>query len=211
VKTFVFGVVATLAVVAAVQVAQAAIPGPGGVFNGCYQKQTGVFRLIDPSSNLPYLKACNPATETAVSWTNGGNVGPTGPSGLSGPSGPSGPSGIQGLSGPSGPSGPRGVAGPAGGIEGYEVVENAFEDQSLPLDRKFFAFCPTGKRPLGGGGSVLLLNDVGAITDTGKALIYSTVEGDTWEIYVKEPAAEGISGANVSVRVICATIPADPV
>ena len=53
--------------VAASGVALASIPGPGGVFHGCYAKSGGGLRLIDPDKG----QKCA-STEGAVSWNQAG-------------------------------------------------------------------------------------------------------------------------------------------
>jgi hypothetical protein len=94
--------------------AYAKINGGGGPINGCYQKNNGQLRVIDPTTD-----SCKPS-EVAISWnelgTSGtsGTAGPTGAVGASGPAGATGATGAAGASGPAGPIGPSGVAGPAG-------------------------------------------------------------------------------------------------
>ena len=65
-------------------VAFAAIPGSGGVIDGCYDKQSGKLRVTDTQTNKP--KACG-SDETPLSWNQ------QGPQGLPGPVGPQGPAG----------------------------------------------------------------------------------------------------------------------
>jgi hypothetical protein len=84
-----------------VSAVQASIPD-NGVIHGCYQKNAGNLRVVDPRSG-----SCR-ASEVALDWNQLGPMGATGPSGPSGPSGQTGPSGAAGPSGPSGPSGPPG-------------------------------------------------------------------------------------------------------
>jgi hypothetical protein len=80
------------------------------VINACYNKQTGIARIVSsPSQCL--------RTETAVSWNEQGPAGPPGPVGAKGATGPQGPAGAKGAAGPAGsagPQGPAGAAGPAG-------------------------------------------------------------------------------------------------
>src|SRR4051794_14301718 len=82
---------------------QAAIPGSSGVINGCYQKNVGNLRVIDPSAG----DNCRPS-EIAISWSQ------TGPQGLQGPQGPKGDTGATGAIGPQGPVGPKGDTGATG-------------------------------------------------------------------------------------------------
>ncbi len=54
----------------------AAIPDSNGVINGCYQKNVGNLRVIDPSAG----DSCRPS-EIAISWSQTGPQGPAGPVG----------------------------------------------------------------------------------------------------------------------------------
>jgi Collagen triple helix repeat (20 copies) len=88
---------------------QAAIPDSGGVIQGCYQKNVGNLRVIDPSAG----DSCRPS-EIAISWSQTGPQGPQGPPGPQGPKGDIGPTGPAGPAGPKGDTGATGPAGPAG-------------------------------------------------------------------------------------------------
>jgi hypothetical protein len=121
--------------------AYAAISSTGGAINGCYQKNNGQLRIIDPATD-----ACRPS-EVPISWNQ---VGPPGASGLagatgargadgaSGPAGATGAKGADGTSGPagatgaSGPAGPTGATGPAGsgGVLAYAYVDHGSLDQT---------------------------------------------------------------------------------
>ena len=90
-------------------VAFAAIPDSSGVINGCYQKNVGNLRVIDPSAG----DSCRPS-EIAISWSQTGPQGPPGATGPAGPVGPAGPKGDTGATGATGPAGPVGPAGPKG-------------------------------------------------------------------------------------------------
>jgi hypothetical protein len=87
-------------VVASSSVAWAAIPGPGGVINGCYTAVSGNLRIVDGTTCLP--------KETPISWNQAGTPGPAGPAG------PAGKNGIDGKDGATGPTGPAGPAGKDG-------------------------------------------------------------------------------------------------
>jgi hypothetical protein len=87
----------------------AAIPGSSGVINGCYQKNVGNLRVIDPSAG----DSCRPS-EIEISWSQTGPQGATGPTGPQGPQGPQGPKGDTGATGATGPVGPTGPPGPKG-------------------------------------------------------------------------------------------------
>lgn len=100
--------VAIVAIAGGVTYAVAEIGG-GGVINGCYQKNVGNLRVIDPSAG----DSCRPS-EIAISWSQTGPQGPKGDKGDKGDPGPPGPAGPQGPAGATGPAGPAGPAGPQG-------------------------------------------------------------------------------------------------
>jgi hypothetical protein len=106
------------AVFGVVSAVQAAIPDSSGVINGCYQKNVGNLRVIDPSAG----DSCRPP-EIPISWSQTGPQGPPGPqgpkgdtgaTGATGPAGPAGPTGPKGDTGATGATGPAGPAGPTG-------------------------------------------------------------------------------------------------
>ncbi len=89
------------------------IPGPGGVIQGCFQKNNGQLRVVvDPTQ-------CR-NDEVPLSWNQVGPQGPTGAkgdagaTGATGAAGPTGPTGATGATGPTGPTGPTGATGPTG-------------------------------------------------------------------------------------------------
>ncbi len=108
-----------LAAVAAVAVgagaAVAAIPSSSGAVNGCYEKVTGILRVIDTDAG----KTCK-SFENPITWSvrgpqgERGEPGAVGPAGASGPQGPAGAPGARGEDGAAGPQGPQGDAGPQG-------------------------------------------------------------------------------------------------
>ena len=100
--------VAVVAIAGGVTFAVAQIGG-GGVIHGCYQKNVGNLRVIDPSAG----DSCRPS-EVAISWSQTGPQGPAGPQGPPGPQGPQGPAGATGPQGPAGPQGATGATGPQG-------------------------------------------------------------------------------------------------
>jgi hypothetical protein len=87
----------------------AAIPDSSGVINGCYQKNVGNLRVIDPSAG----GSCRPS-EIGISWSQTGPQGPPGPQGPQGPKGDTGATGATGPAGPAGPPGPKGDPGATG-------------------------------------------------------------------------------------------------
>lgn len=69
---------ATLVVAGGIAVASGMIPGSDGVIHGCYDKQNGNLRVIDPSSDQ-----CR-NSELGIQWNS------QGPAGAQGPQGPAG-------------------------------------------------------------------------------------------------------------------------
>lgn len=110
----IIGAGAVFAVIAA-GIGWAAIPGSDGVINGCYEKKTGILRVIDREAG----KGCL-SFETPISWNQKGQPGAQGPAGVQGPAGPKGDQGSPGPAGNDGKEGAEGPAGPAGpgGLEG---------------------------------------------------------------------------------------------
>jgi collagen triple helix repeat protein len=114
---------ATATIFAAAGVAYAAIPGSNGVINGCFEKRSGILRVIDAESGKTCL-----SFETPISWNQKGPAGPqglTGDKGEAGPIGATGPKGDQGepgLPGPIGATGPKGEKGDPGppGVQGLK-------------------------------------------------------------------------------------------
>jgi hypothetical protein len=104
-RWFLLGGVAGAAL-AAGAVGYAAIPDSGGVIHGCYQKNVGNLRVIDPAAG----DSCRPP-EIAISWSH---TGPQGPQGLKGDKGDTGAQGATGPQGGAGPQGEKGEAGPQG-------------------------------------------------------------------------------------------------
>jgi hypothetical protein len=141
-------------------IAYAAIPHSGTeVINGCYEKRTGILRVIDSEAGKTCL-----SFETPISWNQ---KGPAGPQGLKGEKGDQGAEGAQGAQGPPGPkgdqgepgptgatgdkgdtgaTGPPGPAGPSGASTTYKVRRNDAENGVAR------AFCLPGEKVTGGGG-----------------------------------------------------------
>ena len=107
-RWFLLGVVAG-AFLAGGAVALAAIPDSSGVIHGCYQKNVGNLRVIDPGDG----DKCRPP-EIAISWNQTGPVGPIGPQGPKGDTGATGPKGDTGATGATGPKGDTGATGATG-------------------------------------------------------------------------------------------------
>jgi collagen triple helix repeat protein len=119
-----------LAVTVGAGIAYASIPSTNGVINGCYEKRTGILRVIDSDAGKTCL-----SFETPISWNQQGPKGEAGPAGPAGPKGdagsrgengaagqkgdpgdqgPAGATGADGAAGPIGPAGPKGDVGPRG-------------------------------------------------------------------------------------------------
>ncbi|HVK21837.1 MAG TPA: collagen-like protein [Actinokineospora sp.] len=113
-RTKVLVAAASVATLATVGTAAAAIPGPDGVVNGCYAKSDST------QSSIPYGKGdlrivdanvtCK-SNELAVSWNQKGPQGAPGPQGVQGVPGSQGVPGPQGVQGPQGPQGAPGTPG----------------------------------------------------------------------------------------------------
>jgi hypothetical protein len=113
------------------RVAWSAIPD-GNTIHGCYKNDTGVLRVIDPSTG----GACNPKSETALDWTQTGTQG------------------LQGIQGPQGSQGATGSAGP-NGVSNYQIVTGTATTASDALYGTGLATatapCPSGTVGTGQG------------------------------------------------------------
>ena len=120
----------TGAVLAGGAAAFATIPDSNGVINGCYQKNVGNLRVIDPSAG----DTCHPS-EIPISWSHTGPAGPQGPkgdTGATGPQGPAGPQGLKGDTGATGPQGPKGDKGDTGATGPQGPPGSGLAGQSCP-------------------------------------------------------------------------------
>jgi hypothetical protein len=204
---------ATATIFAAAGVAYAAIPGSNGLINGCYEKRTGILRVIDADAGKTCL-----SIETPISWNQQGPVGPPGPKGDKGDPGPPGPEGAKGDPGPQGeqgepgPQGLEGSPGPAGpaGVSGYEFVSTVKTVQPRE-EVRITAMCPSGKRPVGGGAySNVLAEDDYPIDGAGNGPLGSNSFGVN-PADVKGWAATAFNGDflhswHLTVYAICATV-----
>lgn len=112
-------IVAALTLALVGGVSYAATRRANSSYHGCYNKKTGLLRLVTHAA--PHCTR----GESAIVWNQ---TGPQGPQGSQGPQGPQGPAGAttaglsnsggapgpQGPQGPAGSQGPQGPAGPAG-------------------------------------------------------------------------------------------------
>jgi hypothetical protein len=92
--------------------AYAAVPGADNVINGCYEKRTGLLRVIDAEAGKKCL-----SFETPISWNQKGlkgDQGAQGPQGEKGEPGQPGADGVAGSPGIDGQDGADGAPGPPG-------------------------------------------------------------------------------------------------
>ena len=148
---------AAIALAGGVAVAMGAIPGQGGVIDGCYKQSTGDLRVIDAEAGT----TCKPS-EIAISFNqtgprglpgdkgDKGDPGPPGPTGATGATGPEGPKGHKGDPGPAGPAGP---AGPSGAGDVY--IARAGSD---PSQNSLSKTVPAGSYAISAKGSLGLLD-----------------------------------------------------
>jgi len=115
---------------------------------------------------------------------SGSVQGPAGSQGPAGPQGPRGPQGVPGATGPKGDQGPAGPAGPQGvaGISGHEFAVSEGVSLSGGKWSNWTAWCPQGKRVLGGGAA------------TDGAAYYARI------LQSGPIVVDGLHGWNVSVR-----------
>ncbi len=102
--------VATALLAGAAGIALATIPGTGGTISGCYEKKTGILRVIDAQAGKTCL-----SFETPIAWNQQGLRGDPGAQGVQGKEGAKGDPGRQGLQGERGPQGLSGKLELAGG------------------------------------------------------------------------------------------------
>ena len=125
--------IATAMLAGATGIALATIPGSSGVISGCYEKRTGILRVIDAGAGKQCL-----SFETPISWNQQGLKGDPGTQGIQGPKGDTGAIGPQGNAGPSGPKGADStVAGPPGqkGDQGIQGDPGPKGDPGEPGER----------------------------------------------------------------------------
>jgi hypothetical protein len=115
---------AAAAAVFAGGIAWAAIPGAGGVINGCYQKVEGQLRVIDSDTD-----SCRPS-EVAIAWNEQGIKGEKGDPGAAGADGRDGRDGTGVTVTPE----PAGANCPAGGMKITAANGVAYVCNDVPLD-----------------------------------------------------------------------------
>jgi hypothetical protein len=114
------GIAAAAILMVGAGIAYAAIPGASGVISGCYEKRTGLLRVIDTQAGAKCL-----SFETPITWNQRGPKGDPGPPGAAGAAGPQGERGLQGERGPQGEHGPEGESGKLG-LAGQACPEGQF-------------------------------------------------------------------------------------
>lgn len=144
-------------------VSSAAIPdSTTGVITAC-RSSIGQLKVIDKQAGA----SCSVYGETEMSWNH------TGPAGATGATGPQGPAGVAGSS----------------GITGYEIVYQATSNTIIPA-WEWFSWvvpCPTGKRPLGGGGSTTTSGSENQGVD---AIVQSIPDTYGWNIRISPWSSE---------------------
>jgi hypothetical protein len=118
---------AVVATVLAGGIAWAAIPGAGGVINGCYQQVEGQLRVIDPGTD-----SCR-SSEVAIVWNEHGVQGEKGDKGDPGAPGRDGVDGRDGTSVTVEPEA-AGANCPAGGLKLSAANGVAYVGNALPPD-----------------------------------------------------------------------------
>ncbi|MFY9580903.1 MAG: hypothetical protein WAQ33_16445 [Gaiellaceae bacterium] len=111
-------------------IAWAAIPAAGGAINGCYQKNQGQLRVIDPGTD-----DCRPS-EVGIVWNQQGVKGDRGEKGEAGAPGKDGRDGRDGLDGTSAAVEPEapGANCAAGGVKITAANGAAYVCNALPPD-----------------------------------------------------------------------------
>jgi hypothetical protein len=187
---------AVICALGAAAAVRASIPDGSGAIHGCYSKsappggQPGALRVVDTALG----QSCT-LSESAVTWSQ------------TGPQGPQGPPGQQGPQGSPGAQGPTGAAG----VSGYQVVKttDGFSAASSLIGDS--VTCPSGTRPLGGGGSV----DGGSGTGpSGWAIWLDAPEDDlfpgTQGWAVEAERLSGSTAGRLTVYAVCASVSSAP-
>jgi len=202
---------AVIAIAATGSIGWAAIPGAGGVIQGCY----------DSGGNLKVVQALPcPKGFTALQWNqqgvqglpgpkgdkgDPGAVGPQGPKGDKGETGSQGPQGIQGAKGDQGIQGEKGDTGPQGpsGVSGYEIVAVTGTLPGFGFGEAE-ARCPEGKKAIGGGyRSIPHVNVVSAPGRKGQFLGNVDPDGSGWYAVSYNG---GASNGTITAYAICANV-----
>lgn len=181
---------AVVASVLVASVAWAAIPGDGGVIQGCYTKVGGVLRVIDTARG----QACHPSFETPISWSQ---AGPQGPPGADGADGADGASPTVAQLSPGDPDCPTGGAAitDAAGSRAY-VCSGADGTDGEPFAGTFTS--PNGEYSI-------TVTDAGVTIAHGTAASIRIVDGDVLvrgdnASVIAESGFEARGGTDVTIR-----------
>jgi hypothetical protein len=166
---------AVAAVAAVASVAYGAIPSADGTITACVDKG-GELRLIDAEA----AAACGNNKQT-LTWNQ------------QGPAGPGGPAGADGEDGAPGEDGQDGVSG-------YQR-EFAVGPADSVFRKELEVACPTGKKPVGGGGAIESLDQ--PLPPIGVALLQSYPTSNGWYVMAEENPPND-SDWKITARVICA-------
>jgi hypothetical protein len=103
---------------------------------------------------------------------------------------------------PKGPPGPAGAAGPQGppGTSGVQQISSTGPSNSTS-PKTFQVDCPSGKRAIGGGGTLL-----GATTNTFLSTSRPSDAGTGWIATGRESSAGNAGNWAVQAWVVCATV-----
>ncbi len=205
---------AIVATVLAGSVAWAAIPGDGGVIQGCY----------DTGGNLKVVSALPcPKNYTALQWNQQGVPGPRGETGdkgeqgiqgIPGERGPQGEQGVRGITGDRGEPGPQGIQGIEGvqgppGPEGSQgpAVTPVLQSHSVTIGdppagsaTAVDVACPAGQSATGGGFQGGSGDDVVVSRPTINPVTPFNLNG--WRVVFLTPA--GSAGRVLSAFAVCA-------
>ena len=118
--------------------ALASIPSSNSTITGCYDKNKGDLRVIDPAGTATCKNS-----EVQLSWSQTGPKGDPGPQGVQGPKGdtgiqgPKGDQGLQGIPGEKGDTGSQGVQGLKGdtGPQGEPGLKGDIGPQGIPGEK----------------------------------------------------------------------------
>jgi hypothetical protein len=103
---------------------------------------------------------------------------------------------------PAGPAGPAGAAGPQGppGTSGVQQIASTGASNSTAT-KSFQVDCPSGKRAIGGGGTLL-----GTTTNTFLSTSRPSDAGTGWIAAGRESSAGNAGNWAVQAWVVCATV-----
>jgi hypothetical protein len=163
------------------------IPGKDGKITACYQKRTGVLRVVDADKK----QKC-PKGHRRLAWNQ---------------------QGIQGTAGAPGQPGQPGQPGAPGapGISGLQVVR-AFSGPDSNSKKTQTAYCPEGKRAIGSGAAVVGQaisgsepNQVANVVITQVApSLHDVVPGSVFAEAAERPATSDVW--ELDVYAICANV-----